>query len=227
MTNDIPSPDSVPSALPENSVLHVIPLKELGKKESGWTLTVHPDHLVLAENGAERPPCVIRRDEVLKSPPMFVESIRAFSVQSPRKITFQLTPEGNNTLAEWVGLPVLAAFHLKQRFSWALPVAIIWTLGSLPWSPFISSDVTLPFNPFGFGLGVFLMVTYVLARYRPRPILFLFDALGVLGIGIYFVAGVINGRSKYWLVLVLVLVLTAIGGFRKFVRYRNTIIPPR
>jgi hypothetical protein len=199
----------------------VLSLTELGKNSSAWTLTLHPSHLALAEAPDERP-YVILREQVMKSA-MLIEGMGAFALSKPRKVTFKLTPEATAALAEWIGKPVLAAFYLKRRYGWVLPVAVIWMIGSLPMPASPSAELEAkPFDLVGFGLGLTLVVSWAFAKWRPHPALFLVDSIWFLWLAGYLAVEVLKGRSQVWLVLVALLLWMAVTGFKHFARFRGT-----
>jgi len=156
-----------------------------------------------------------------------MEGIRAFVVQQPRKVNFKLTPQGVAALAEWIGKPVLAAYYMRRRYSWVLPVAVIWVLGSLPLKGDPASGAAaVPFDPVALALGLTLIVSWAFAKWRPHPLLFLIDSLWFLCLAGYLVGDVIGGRSQGWLVLVALLVWMVITGLRHFTRFRGTTLAP-
>lgn len=203
----------------------VLSLQEMGKTPKEWTLTLHPAHLALADAPGSQP-YVILREQLMKSATL-IEGIRAFVVQQPRKVNFKLTPEGVAALAEWIGKPVLAAYYMRRRYGWVLPVAVIWVLGSLPLGgepP--SGAAAVPFDPVGLGLGLTLIVSWAFAKWRPHPLLFLIDSLWILCLAGYLVRDVIVGRSRGWLVLVALLVWMTITGLKHYARFHGITLAP-
>lgn len=213
------------SSAPPNQPRAVTPgalsLTELGKPAKTWTLTLHPAHLGLAESPGE-PPYVILREEVMKSA-MLIEGMNAFAVKAPHKATFKLAPEGTAALAEWIGKPVLAAFYLRRRYAWVLPVAVIWLVASLPMPGNPSAGVEpTRFDPVGFGLGLTLVVSWACAKWRPHPLLFLVDSLWFLMLAGYLVRDILQGRSMAWVLLVVLLLWMVVTGLKHFTRFRGT-----
>ncbi len=192
----------------------------MNKKQRQWTLALHPEHLALAES-LEAQPYVLLRAEMMKSATL-VEGMHALALNKPVKATFKLTSEAQSALAKWIGKPVLARYYLKRRYGWVLPVAILWVLGSMPMSgdPAAGRE-PLPFDPVGLVLGLTLIVAWAWAKWRPHPVLFLVDSLWFLMMAGHR-DGVAGGRSKGWLVLVLVLLWMVVSGLRHFVRFRGT-----
>lgn len=199
----------------------VLSLAEMGKTDGAWNLTLYPAHLALAESPGERP-YVILREEVMKSA-MLIEGMRVFTLSKPRTATFKLTPEGVASLAEWIGKPALAAFYLRRRYGWVLPVAAIWIIGSLPMPASPAGGLEAkPFDLLGCGLGLTLVVSWALARWRPHPALFLVDSIWFLCLAGYLTVGVLEGRSRGWLLLVALLLGMVVTGLKHFVRFRGT-----
>jgi len=211
----------VPSDETETKPPAIFFLKELGKTSREWTLTLYPSHLSLAEPPAAQP-YVIFREQMMKSVTL-MEGMRTLAVKEPVKGNFRLTPEATAAVAAWIGKPVLAAYYLKRRHAWLLPVAVLWIIGSLPLEGKPGQGVSsIPFDPIGLGLGIMLVATWAWAKWRPHPVLFLVDSLWFIALACQLVRNVVNGRSKAWLVLV-VLVLWMVGtGLKQFARFRGT-----
>ncbi len=202
---------------------HVLTLTQIGNPSAQWTLGLFPTHLALSERPGSQP-YIILRDQVMRTATL-VEGMRAFALQVPIKTTFNLTPEATAILAEWIGKPVLAAVYLKRRYGWILPIAILWILGSLPIRGNPEAGVAaVPFDAIAFVLGSILVVSWAFAKWRPHPVLFLIDSMWFVAMGGHLVMTVVNGRSKGWLVLVLLLVWMVINGLKHFMRFKNTKI---
>ena len=133
----------------------------------------------------------MQRDVVL------IEGMRTLALNKPRKIMFRLPPEAVTAVVEWIGPSLLASHYLKRRYSWVLPLAIIWILGSLPvpGDPEAGQEA-VPLDWFGMGLGFALLASWGFARWRPNPLLFLVDSIWFLCLAGYLTYDVWNGRSK-------------------------------
>lgn len=197
----------------------VLPLTEIGKP-GAWTLTLHPSHLALADSPGAQPYILLR--EAMMKTAVLMMGMRTFAVTEPRKLTFKLSQEATEALAEWIGKPVIAATYLKQRYTFVLPIAAIWILGSLPLAG--GSSNQLPFDPISFSLGVTLVVMWAFAKWRPHPLLFLVDSLWFLVLAVSLVTDVVRGGSKGWLVLVMILLWLALSGAKHFLRFKGTKI---
>lgn len=201
--------------------LPVLILKEAGKTAGGWTLTLHPTHLALAEM-PDPQPYIILREDVMKSATL-IEGLRAFMIQKPRKLTFNLTAQGVTMLANWIGKTALGKFYLKRRYSWLLPLAILWIFGALPWAGDPASGLPpAPFDPFAMFLGCTLAISWAAAKWLPHPILFLIDAIWVFLMIIDLSLQIADGRSKGWIVLIVMLSFSVVSGFKNFSRFRGT-----
>jgi hypothetical protein len=204
----------------------VLSLKEVGKTPKEWTLTFHPPHLALADApGAQ--PYVILREEVMKSATL-MEGMRLFVVQKPRKVAFKLTPEATAAIAEWIGKPKLAAYYLRRRYVWALPVGVLWIIGSI-WLPARgpAGIDSLRFDPFQLAVGLALVVSWAFAKWRPHPAVFLAYILSFVGMAGEMILRWISARGSGWLGAVAVLVLLlwlVVTGLRQFSRFRGTRI---
>lgn len=212
-------------AQPAAPAARVLPLKELNARGKEWTLTIHAEHLALAES-AEGRPFVILRPQMMKTA-VLAEGIRALVLTQPLKMTFKLPSETVAALAEWIGKGTLARHYLKQRYGLMLPAAILCMVGSLPLAGNPAAGVqAIPFNPLSLTLGILLAVSWAFAKWRPRPLLFLTDSIWFTAMGAQLIASVINGRSKGLLVLLPLLLWMVVRGVKHFHRFRGTTIPP-
>jgi hypothetical protein len=199
-------------------------MEELGKKDARWHLLIRPGDLALFE-GDDPQPFVILREQLLAEG-MLVEGMRALVLNKPRKLTFKLSPEGVKAIADWIGKPALAAFHLKRRYTWVLPLAIIWLISALPTPGNAEAGIEAqPLDLVALGLGSVLVVSWAFAKWRPHPVLFLMDSIWFLWLAGYLVLDVVRGRSLLWLILVALLLRMVMTGFRHFARFRDTSIP--
>jgi hypothetical protein len=203
----------------------VLSLTEMGKKTGHWTLTLHPWHLALAD-APDAQPYVFPREELMKSV-ILMEGTRTFVVEKPRKIMFKLTPAGVTALADWIGKSFLAAFYLNRRYKLILPWAFLCVVGSLTMlTPLSRSTVAPHFDTMSFALGLILLAACGFAKWRPHAVLFLVDSIWFSWMAVNLTLTVILGRSKGWLVLVVLLAWVAVTGFKHFFRFRGTKLEP-
>lgn len=215
-TSQLPS-EEVPAASST-----VLPLTEIGNSSAQWTLALHPSHLALTDSpGAQ--PYILLRDAMMKSAVLMM-GMQTFAITEPRKLTFKLSAEATDALAEWIGKSVVAATYLRQRYAFVLPIAVIWILGSLPL--FGKSPEALPFDPVSFGLGSTLVIMWAFARWRPHPALFLVDSFWFFALAASLIVDVAKGGNKGWLVLVVLLLWMVVSGVKHFARFRGTRITP-
>lgn len=193
----------------------------MNKAKQQWSLALYPDHLALAD-APDTQPSVIPRNEMMKTATL-IEGMRVLALTKPIKATFKMEPPASSALADWIGKPVLALYYLRRRYSWVLPIAILWVIGSMPMSGDSSAGrEPLPFDPVGLVLGLTLIAAWGWAKWRPHPALFLVDSLWFLVMAGHLVMEVAGGRSKGWLVLVAFLIWMVVSGLRHFVRFRGT-----
>jgi hypothetical protein len=210
------APGPVPTATPAS-----FDLEPIGKPDHRWRLELRPGDLALFE-GDDPQPFVLLRERMPKDV-MLVEGMNALVLNKPKKLTFKLAPEATRAIADWIGKPMLAAFYLKRRYLWILPVAFIWFLGSLPYPG--NPDTGLepkPLDVMGMGLAVTLVVAWGFAKWRPHPVLFLVDSLWFLWLAAYLIRDILHGRSLWWGILVILLLRMTVTGFKHFARFRGT-----
>jgi len=220
MNTEPDTPDIAPTPPPDSLRFNI---QEMGKKDSCWQLEIRPDDLALFE-GDDPQPYVILRERLL-SDVLLLEGMHALALNKPRKLTLNLTPEATTAVAKWIGEPALAAFYLKRRYLWVLPLAIIWIIGALPMPGDADAGIEAkPLDLMGLGLGAALLVSWAFAKWRPHPALFLVDSIWFLWLAGYLLLDVVHGRSLLWLVLVAMLLWLVVKGLRHFVRFRGTHI---
>ena len=138
-----------------------------------------------------------------------------------KKLSFKLTAEAYAAINRWIGKAALLKTTLKQRFSWCLPIGILYLLGSIPMpsDPEAGFDA-IPFDPFGAALGAILILLSILMKIKPHPALFLADSAWFGLLSIYTVWQIVNGASMYWLIAValqFMLMISGISHYHNFV----------
>jgi hypothetical protein len=197
-----------------------IPLTEIGKPADQWTLTLCPDHVELKPEAGGEATGILRR-ELMKTV-ILAEGLNALLVNKPFKKNFKLDPADTARIASWIGLPVLAAGYLRRRYSWVLPVAIIWIIGSFPAPGDLEQGIEpQSFDPVGFALGGTLVLAWAFAKWRPHPMLFLVDSIWFLIMSIHLVMSVLDGWHKAWLLLLLPLLWMTVTGIKHFLRFNG------
>jgi hypothetical protein len=218
------SDNVVPEAAPA-ATHQVFSVEEVGKPDRRWRVVIRPGDLALYE-GDDPQPFVILREQMQREV-FLIEGMRVLTLGKPKKVSFKLSPAACEAISEWIGRPVLAAHYMKRRYSWVLPVAIIWILGSLPLPGDPESGVeAVPPDSIGIVLGVALLISWAFAKWRPHPVLFLVDSIWFLCLAGYLTYDVWHGRSKLWMILVGLLLWMVITGFKHFTRFKGTVMNP-
>jgi hypothetical protein len=195
-------------------------LAEVGKEPKTWTAELHLAHLTLADAPLAQP-FVVLREEMMKTA-ILIEGLGTLILSKPCKANLKLQPEDARSLADWIGLPVLARYYLRRRYGWVLPVAVIWLLGSMPVRGDTEAGITAhPFDPIALTLGLTLVVAWAFAKWRPHRALFLVDSLWFLGMSGHLIMMVLGGRSAGWLVLVVAFLWFTWTGVKHFIRFRG------
>jgi len=218
-----PEPQLNPSEPNEDpgGVPRTFAIEEPGNPDRRWRLQIRPGDLALFHDEDPQPYVILR--EQMQKDVVLIEGMRVLAVNKPKKATFRLPPEAVSAVADWIGTPLLAAHYLKRRYSWVLPVAFIWILGSLPMpgDPDSSRD-PMPLDMFGMVLGFALLVSWGVAKWRPNPVLFLVDSIWFLCLAGYLSYDVWHGRSMLWMILVGLLLWMALTGINHFRRFKGT-----
>lgn len=221
------TPPPVPAEPTATSPPPVFPLTEVGpKKRTQWSLTIYPSHLALADApGAQ--PYVILREQMMKSA-IFLEGIRVLNLKEIRNANLKLTPAATKALADWIGTSFLASFYMNRRYKMLLPWGLIWTLASLlPLAPPPRSGMALHFDLIALFLGVVLLGAWAVAKWKPHPILFLVDAMWFACVAVRLTLQIFEfNRSRAWLIVVALMVIASVTGFKHFIRFRNATISP-
>jgi hypothetical protein len=147
----------------------------------------------------------------------------ALVVKIPKAKAFQLDSEAYETVESWLKPYTRqdVATILKARLKWTLPIALLFMFTSLPLpGNEVEGLAPVPFDLFGFGLGVGLIVLGVLARVKPNRNLFLVDAVWFMLLAAENAWTVVErGGSWWWLLFSAFLVwvaLTPLGFYRRF-----------
>jgi hypothetical protein len=198
-------------------------VEDMARRESRWRLRIRPADLALFEPNESQPLVILR--ERMQTDAMLSEALQVLALKTPKRVTLKLSPEAMAAVVDWLGEGRLAAFYLKQRYSWVLAIGVIWILASLPLPGDPESGVdSVPLDSFGMGMGVALTIAWGVAKWRPHPALFLVDSLWFLCLTAYLTLQVWHGRSGLWMILVVMLLWMASRGFKHFARFRHVTI---
>jgi len=204
----------------------VFSVEEVGKPDQRWRVVIRPGDLALYEGDDPQPFIILR--EQMQNDVILIEGMHVLTLRKPKKVSLKLSPPASQAIADWIGAPALAGHYLKRRYSWVLPVAIIWILGSLPLPGDPESGVeAVPLDGIGIALGMALLISWAFSKWRPHPILFLVDSIWFLCLAGYLTYDVWNGRSKLWMILVGLLLWMVLTGFQHYTRFKGTVLKAR
>lgn len=146
------------------------------------------------------------------------------TVTMDKKLVFRLNDEQVLAITRWHGpLTTLDLAQLqKERYKWLLPIAIVLIVVSLP---ALTDSTSLMHNTISgilnLGLGIFLLVIYLLSSVSLTRIVFLMDFLWFILAGVVVAIDVIIAQRYISLVLIPLLVLGAWSGMYEFRRFRG------
>ncbi|HPS58451.1 MAG TPA: hypothetical protein PK514_10125 [Spirochaetota bacterium] len=146
------------------------------------------------------------------------------TINRDKKLVFRLTYEQVESITRWHGpLCTLDLAQLqKERYKWLLPIAIVLMVVSLP---VLTDSAALVHNTISgymnLGLGIFLLVIYILSSVSLTRIVFLLDFLWFIIAGVVVAIDVIIAGRYLSLVLVPLLILGAWSGMYEFRRFRG------
>lgn len=195
-------------------------IEEVSKTQRRWEMELHPGHLALRALDESQPYVFLRADLFRKVE--FMPGARLLMVKEPFKLGFKLTADAMEAFTGWFGTPdrEQLGIVLKRRYSWSLPVAILFMLTSLPMGGDAASGAQpLGFKPLNFLLGFSLALMWLFSKIKPHPVLFLLDALWVFTLAGYLAVQVLRGRSPWWIIALVALVWLGIAGLRRFQQF--------
>lgn len=149
-------------------------VKESNSSETPWILTLHPEFFRLEKADGEQHD--VPREELNGRVQTFEKNLflrRAIAVKIGRKQRiFKLSEEAFAALIDWIGPPTMEdlKFSLKRRFSWVMPIGLLFVFTALPIGGLPGDMVTLL-------LGIGLILTGVLAKVHPHRVFFALDSL--------------------------------------------------
>lgn len=193
---------------------------EVGKDPQAWTIAL-TEHEVRGRSGPKRSSFTIGRDSLLAKLSI-VDGIFAphcLSIKNP-KVLLRLDPDGFRALKDWVGQHLLLQGVLKQRLGWALPIGILFLLGSLPVEADVAAGIdAIPFDVFSALMGGFLLMQGAAAQKWPHPFFLLLDSVWFASLAVSSVLDIVGGASVFWglgVMLQLWLVYTGLRDWNKF-----------
>jgi hypothetical protein len=154
----------------------------------------------------------------------FVDGIlapRSLSIKNP-KVVLRFQPEGFRALKDWVGQSLLLRGVLKQRLGWALPLGILFLLGSLPVEADVAAGVDAsPFDVFSALMGGFLLMQGAAAQTWPHAFFLLLDSIWFAVLAVSSVLGIVGGDSVFWGLAVMLQLWLVFTGLRDWSRFRE------
>jgi hypothetical protein len=138
-----------------------------------------------------------------------------------KKIIFRLDPEAFTAVKAWYG-PLThedLKVSLKRRLSWVLPVGVLYVLTALP-------NGVMPWEPVGFGLGVALLLTGLLAKMRPHRIFFALESLWFCLLAANSIAMLVDEWGYWRFGLLLLQLILAFQCFQEFHRFAPERLTP-
>jgi hypothetical protein len=187
--------------------------------KGSWVMTFEGDSVVLAPRRGDGVEYEFARHEVgefvtLKDPAVGGPCLIA---KSDKRMGFRLSRRAAAAYAEWRGPLRVADLRkaLKASTSWAIPIGILYLVGSLP----IAGDDPLPLDVTGLVLGGGLVAIGIVGRLLATRWIFVIDAVWWVVFGTWISIGVVQGDSPWWLALVALAVMLGfeqIQWFRRF-----------
>ena len=180
-----------------------------------WALLLFADRLQLeSADGASREIAWAERHERVQLHDRVM--LRRVLIAKPKKkkIIFRLEPEAFAALKAWYG-PLTnedLKVSLKRRFSWVLPVGVLYVVTSIP-------NGAMPLEPVGLGLGTALILTGLLAKLWPHRVFFAFESLWFCLLAANSIAMLVEDWNLWqvaMLVLQMILAFRCIQEFHRF-----------
>ncbi|RPI29237.1 MAG: hypothetical protein EHM61_02315 [Acidobacteria bacterium] len=202
-----------------------VQIQEIRPDRRTWTVTIYDDYLRFVADAGSGSFDVERaqaEQEVQLRAPLF--GTPGLTVQQGRKLCFNLDRKHFSALKAWLGPPTGRSLRaaLKQQLGWGIGVGIFLIISSLPKPADPDAELdALPFDPVAGALGTSLIFLRLLSWALPCRQLFLADAAWFLVLGAKVAYGVLSGSSGIWLVVTLLCVIAAIGGFEKYHEFRD------
>jgi len=103
----------------------------------------------------------------------------------------------------------------------------LWILGGLvSLLPAALGSMGSGFEVSSLAWGLALVGAWAMSKWRPHPGLFLVDALWFSWVGINLSLSIWHGQSRWWLLLVVLLLWMGLVGFKHFFRFRGMKLLP-
>ena len=193
----------------------------LGKRKS-WTVSVFADRLRFAAQ--DELSHEVLRDELSQTTTLYDSWLirRSLEVRGKKKRLFQFSPEGFEILNDWIGPPtsIDLVTTLKKRFSYVLPIAILFVLTSLPISGDAKAGIEpLPFDAESCLLGLSLFLVAGASKIFPHRIFLLLDSLWFIVLAATLIYDIAIGASWLWIILVVFQIQLIVIGVKQYLRF--------
>lgn len=209
-----------------NENVHSFEVKvQSGRRKGPWKVTLEPDVLTLSacESTEQHQISKAQAWEKVEFFGAFLKN-KFLSVKIPKAQLFEITPEQETLIKEWLGPPTIKDMKLalKKRLKWSLPLGIMFIFISLPMSARPEAGLeAIPLDLFGIILGVVLVGLSIVMRFWPRRELFLVNSAWFL-VGIVKITyDIITGANWLWSIFLLLLLISVIDGFKQYRRFEQ------
>ena len=146
------------------------------------------------------------------------------TIMRGEKLVFRLTDEQADTISLWSGplnITDLAQL-LTDRYKWLLPVSIILIIVSFPVIRETTGNMQDKISGYmNLGLGILLLVIYILSKSTLSRIVFLLDFIWFIAAGIVVTLDIAASGKYLLLLLVPLLLLGAWSGLYEFNRFKG------
>jgi hypothetical protein len=218
----------VPAISQESPVSSTFIVKAASGRKGDWCVFIYPDFVrVQALDGSETFE-IMKSDAEEKMELRTPKLIDPFLViMTPKRVAFKLDKSQAELIEEWLG-PInqnRLAVALKRRFAFCIAVAIFIIVTSFPMGGDPKTGINpIPADYIGMALGISLLGLAVLAKFWPRPILFLFDSFWFAALAAKIGYNVYQGQNGiYWLIFAVIIGLFAIQSLMEFRRYTSIL----
>lgn len=208
----------------EDGVLQELEATEASKDAPAWTIAL-ADHELRGRSEAKRASFTITRDSLLAKLSI-VDGFfapRCVSVRNP-KVVLRLQPDAFRALKDWVGQQLLLRGVLKQRLGWALPIGILFLIGSLPVEADVAEGIeAMPFDVFSAVLGGLLLVQGAASQKWPHHVFLVLDSAWFAALMVSSILDIVNGADMLWGLAIAMQLWLIYSGLRDWNLFRRGI----
>jgi hypothetical protein len=194
------------------------------RKHAQWNLRVYEEDLVFfpgehVKGGVHRISRAMAPEWITYPDGLLLKG-HLLMLKAP-KLGFRIEPADRPVITGWIdqSRDAFLASDLRRRVRLVLPIAILFVLTSFRCSPDPITGLPIELLPLALGLG--LAVIYLLARFYPRPWVFLLDALWWAGLAAETSRFLWSDEetTTWSVVFAVIALLFMVGAARKFRRY--------